>query len=436
MEQTQATPELRSGSTPAPGAPAPGAPAPKARAKQRAQVPSLQTFLIPLLAVLTGLIIGGIVILVTDAVVVAAFRNFFREPGEALKAVWHSIASAYGSLLSGSFGSPREIIEGLQTYFAVGDPAPLLQAIYPITESLVASTPYIFAGLGVAVGFKCGLFNIGAEGQFFVGALGSAFVGYKLIGVPWFIHLPLAVLGGAVAGALWGAIPGYLKAATGGHEVVNTIMMNWIAFRLSDWLLNGPMKAPGYRPVTPQIEASAALPRLFASPIRFNVGFFLALAVAALIYWLIYKTTVGYEIRAVGANPDAARYAGMSITRNFVLTMMLSGGLAGLAGASQVLGIDHWVGQGFSAGYGFDAIAIALLGKSHPGGVVLAALLFGTLRSGATRMQSLAGIPIDIISIIQGLVIVFVAAPAIIRWLFRIRAGREEKLVLTRGWGA
>jgi len=399
------------------------------------RVPSLQTFLIPLLAVLTGLIIGGIVILVTDAVVVAAFRNFFGAPGEALKTAWHSIASAYGSLLSGSFGSPREIVEGFQIYFAVGDSAPLLQAIYPITESLVASTPYIFAGLGVAVGFKCGLFNIGAEGQFFIGALGSAFVGYKLLGLPWFIHLPLAILGGALAGALWGAVPGYLKAATGGHEVVNTIMMNWIAFRLSDWLLNGPMKAPGYRPVTPQIEASAALPRLFASPIRFNAGFFLALAVAALIYWLIYKTTVGYEIRAVGANPDAAKYAGMSITRNFVLTMMLSGGLAGLAGASQVLGIDHWVGQGFSAGYGFDAIAIALLGKSHPGGVVLAALLFGTLRSGATRMQSLAGIPIDIISIIQGLVIVFVAAPAIIRWLYRIRAGREEKLVLTRGWG-
>jgi simple sugar transport system permease protein len=157
--------------------------------------------------------------------------------------------------------------------------------------------------------------------------------------------------------------------------------------------------------------------------------------VAAAVYWLLFKTTIGFEIRAVGANPDAARYAGINITWNFILAMVFSGALAGLAGASQVLGTDHWVGQGFSAGYGFDAIALALLGKSHPLGVVLAALLFGTLRSGATRMQSIAGIPIDIISIIQALVIIFVAAPAIIRWLYRIRMPRAEEVVLTRGWG-
>jgi simple sugar transport system permease protein len=204
---------------------------------------------------------------------------------------------------------------------------------------------------------------------------------------------------------------------------------------LSDWLLNGPMKATGFRPITPTIEVTAELPRLFPEPLRLNWGFFLALAVAYLVYWLLFKTTFGFEIRAVGANPSAAKYAGMNIVRNFVLVMTLSGALAGLAGTSQVLGIDHWVGQGFSAGYGFDSIALALLGKSHPLGVVLAALLFGTLRSGATRMQSLAGIPIDIISIIQGLVIIFIAAPAIIRWLYRIRVARAEEMVLTRGWG-
>jgi simple sugar transport system permease protein len=395
----------------------------------------LQTLLVPLLAVFTGLVIGAIVIAITDAAVVGAFRDFFRAPGTALLATWQAVATAYGALFHGSIGSPAEIYQAVQVYLATGDTAALLQALWPITESLVASTPYIFAGLAVALGFRCGLFNIGAEGQFFIGALCSAWVGYSFTGLPWFIHLPLALLAGALGGAFWGAIPGYLKAATGAHEVVNTIMMNWIAFRLSDWLLNGPMKAPGYRPITPQIEMTAALPRLFPAPLRFHVGFFLALAVAALVYWLLFKTTIGFEIRAVGANPDAARYAGMSITRNFVLAMVLSGALAGLAGSSQVLGVDHWVGQGFSAGYGFDAIALALLGKSHPVGVVLAALLFGTLRSGATRMQSIAGIPIDIISIIQGLVIVFVAAPAIIRWLYRIRAARAEEIVLTRGWG-
>lgn len=392
----------------------------------------LQGILVPLLAVLTGLIIGAIVIIVTDPAVVAAFGKFFQAPGAAFAAAWKSISTAYGALFRGSFGSVPEMIRALGS----GDPAAVRQAFYPITESLTASTPYIFAGLGVALGFRAGLFNIGAEGQFFMGSLGAAFVGYSLIGWPWYLHLPLAILGGFAVGAIWGAIPGWLKAKTGGHEVVNTIMMNYIAYRLSDWLINGPMKAPGFRPVTPHIQPAAELPRLFGDPLRFNVGFFLALIVAVVVFWLLFKTTIGFTIRAVGANPDASRYAGMSITRTVVLAMTLSGGLAGLAGASQVLGVDYWVGQGFSAGYGFDALAIALVGKSHPVGVVLAALLWGFLRSGATSMQSLAGIPIDIISIIQALVIVFVAAPDIIRGLYRLRKLAAEKVVLTRGWGS
>jgi simple sugar transport system permease protein len=255
------------------------------------------------------------------------------------------------------------------------------------------------------------------------------------VGLPAAIHLPLALLAGALVGGIWGAIPGYLKARFGAHEVVNTIMMNWIAFRLSDWLLNGPMKASGFRPVTPNVEATAELPRFFPDPLRFNWGFMLALLAAVIIYWLLFKTTVGFEIRAVGASPDAAKYAGMSVTRNFVLVMAISGGLAGLGGSVQVLGVDHWVGAGFSAGYGFDSIALALLGQSHPLGVVLSALLFGFLRGGATAMQSLARIPIHIISVIQGMVIIFVAAPEIIRRIYRIRVGSGSRTVLTRGWG-
>jgi simple sugar transport system permease protein len=183
------------------------------------------------------------------------------------------------------------------------------------------------------------------------------------------------------------------------------------------------------------VELSAELPRFFPDPIRLNWGLILAFVVAYALYWFLFKTTLGFEIRSVGANPDAAKYAGMSIVRNLVLVMAMAGGLAGLAGSAQVLGVDHWVGQGFSAGYGFDAIALALLGKSHPFGVVLSALLFGFLRSGATRMQSMAGIPIDIISIIQGMVIIFIAAPEIIRWLYRIKNIKAEETVLTRGWG-
>lgn len=373
-----------------------------------------QELLVPVLAVITGLIIGAIVILLSG-------ENPLR---------------AYGALFAGSFGTPGDLIQGLQSFFSSGDTKELVKAIYPFTESLVTATPYIFAGLSVALGFRCGLFNIGAEGQFFIGALCSAFVGYSLKGLPMLIHLPLAILGGALGGAIWGMIPGYLKARFGAHEVVNTIMMNWIAFRLSDWLLNGPMKASGFRPVTPTIEASAELPRFFDAPLRFNLGFFLALLIAYVVYWFLFKTTLGFEIRSVGANPDAAKYAGMNIIRNFVLVMFLAGGLAGMAGASQVLGVDHWVGQGFSAGYGFDAIALALLGKSHPAGVVMAALLFGFLRSGATDMQSIARIPIDIISIIQGMVIIFIAAPDIIRWLYRLRSVKTQETVLTRGWGS
>ena len=373
-----------------------------------------QAMLVPALAMLTGLIIGAIAI-------VASGDNVF---------------AAYGALFTGSFGSPSELIEGFRVYFSTGETQALLRAIYPFTESLVTATPYIFAGLSVALGFRCGLFNIGAEGQFFIGALCAAFVGYSIKGVPAFIHLPLALLGGALGGAVWGMIPGYLKARFGAHEVVNTIMMNWIAFRLSDWLLNGPMKASGFRPVTPNIQFTAELPRFFPAPLRFNWGFVLALVMAYVVYWFLFKTTLGFEIRSVGANPDAAKYAGMNIIKNFVLVMALAGGLAGLAGTAQVLGVDHWVGQGFSAGYGFDAIALALLGKSHPFGVVLAALLFGFLRSGATEMQSMAGIPIDIISIIQGLVIIFIAAPGIIRWLYRIPSIKVEETVLTRGWGS
>jgi len=372
-----------------------------------------QALLVPVLAVITGLILGGIVMLATGS----------------------NPIQAYGALFAGAFGTPSTIIAGIQTYFATGDNAELVKSLYPFTESLVTATPYIFAGLSVALGFRAGLFNIGAEGQFFIGALCSAYVGYSIKDLPMIIHLPLAIGAGALGGAIWGMIPGYLKARFGAHEVVNTIMMNWIAFRLSDWLLSGPMQASNFRPVTPNVAASAELPRFFEDPLRFNLGFFLALLFAYIVYWFLFKTTLGFEVRSVGANPDASKYAGMNIIKNFVLVMSFAGALAGLAGTAQVLGVDHWVGQGFSAGYGFDAIALALLGKSHPFGVVLAALLFGFLRSGATNMQSLAGIPVDIISIIQGLVIVFIAAPAIIRWLYRIKSLKVEEIVLTRGWG-
>jgi ABC-type uncharacterized transport system permease subunit len=401
------------------------------------RVGALQSMLVPILAVFTALIIGALIIAASNADVRAAWGNIVSNPVGALSITWLAVRDAYVALFEGAVGSPARIAQAIGTLRSTGESRELREALRPFAESLVISAPYIFAGLAVALGFRGGLFNIGAEGQLFAGGLASVYVGYSISGLPWYIHLPLALLAGIVAGAIWGAIPGFLKARTGAHEVINTIMMNYVAFRLTDYLLQGgPMTRPDGLPITPEIKPSSYLPALFPRPMRLHVGFFLALAVAALVYWFLWKTTHGFEIRMVGANPSAARYAGVRITRMTVLTMALSGALAGLAGANQVLGLDHKLVRAFSTGYGFDSIALALLGNSHPVGVVLSSLLFGFLRGGAARMQSVAGVPVELIRIVQGMVIIFVAAPEIIHGLYRLKAAREEEGLVARGWGS
>ncbi|MCS7283828.1 MAG: BMP family ABC transporter substrate-binding protein [Anaerolineae bacterium] len=390
------------------------------------------------LAIFTALVVGAIFIAAFDPQVWAAFGQGI---GAGLVAAGASVVKAYSAFFEGAFGNPARILAGLQIWLNTGDSARLLRAIYPLTESLRLATPYIFAGLAVALGFRCGLFNIGAEGQYFIGGLTSVFVGYAVTGLPWFIHLPLALAAGWLGGALWASIAGILKARTGAHEVITTIMLNYISYRLADYLLQvgGPMSRPGdSRPVSPEILPTAYLPQFFPNDpsIRLNAGLLLALVAVWFVYWLLFKTTVGFEIRAVGANPRAARTAGISVARNIVLAMFLSGGLAGLAGAHDILGVLRFMPNAFFSGYGFDSIALALLGKSHPVGVLLAALLFGFLRAGAQRMQGVAHVPIDIISILQALIIIFIAAPEIIRFIYRIRAPKETaELVFTRGWG-
>ena len=255
-----------------------------------------------------------------------------------------------------------------------------------------------------------------------MGAVAAALVGYGLPNllhttIPAYIHLPLTVLAGMAAGGLWAAIPGWLKARFGGSEVINTIMMNYIALNLTSFLLNGPMKDPSPMNVlarTPKIAETARFTPIFTG-LRLHWGFPLALLVAFFIWWLLWKTTLGFEIRTIGTNPSAARYAGINVARSIIFTMVLSGMLAGLAGAIEVTALNYRHELGFSSGYGFDAIAIALLGKSHPLGVVLASILFGAMRNGATRMQFLTQIPTDVISVIQALILLFVAADAIIR---------------------
>jgi len=357
---------------------------------------ALDAALVPLLAIFTALVIGGVIIALAG--------------GNPLQ--------AYVGLFQGAFGSPKAL-----------------------SETAVWATPYIFAGLGVALAFKGGLFNIGAEGQLAVGAVFTAFIGYALpewlgYDLPPIIHLPLAIIVGMLMGGLWAAIPGALKAYTGAHEVINTIMMNYIALNSISFLLNGVMKDRSPTNViarTPLIAESARIPVIFDG-LRVHWGFVLALFVAFLIWWLLNKTILGFEIRTVGLNPDAAKYAGINVKRIIILTMGLSGMLAGLAGAVEVTGLNYRHELGFSIGYGYDAIAIALLGRSHPLGVVLASILFASMRNGATRMQFLTQMPVDLISMIQALILLFVAAEAIVRYIYRIKS-KGEQVVLTRGWG-
>lgn len=386
--------------------------------------------LITFLAILTGIIISGLLVAATTVEVYEAFSvSFFHGMGEIFKTAW----STYSSLFLGAFGNPKTIITAVQG----GDALAIRRAINPFFESLVQSTPYIFAGLSVALGFRVGLFNIGAEGQIFIGALTSVYAGYAITGLPAFIHIPIALLAGALGGALWGFVPGFLKAKTGAHEVIITIMMNYIAFKFTDFMINGPMQDPNeYTPKTPWIQESAQLTRFFEDPIRFHLGFFVALAVAFVIYWLLFKTTWGFELRTVGSNPNGARYAGINTTRSTIIAMSLAGSLAGLAGANEVLGLNHRLVPSFSSGYGFDSIALALLGKNHPFGVVLSALLFGFLRNGSRQMQLKSGVPIDIVSILQALILAFIAAPAIIRTIFRLKKPEiEEESIKVGGWG-
>jgi len=399
----------------------------------------LRDLAIPLLSIVTALAIGALVLMFTDPEAYAALGR--GQIVDALRSAFGNVVRAYGALYEGAFGNPFDILQAIGRALSGEGLDPILRAVRGPSDSMVQSVPYIFAGLAVALGFRAGLFNIGVEGQIGVGWIAAVVVGYSFTGLPMIIHLPLAILAGAIAGGLWAAIAGFLRARTGAHEVITTIMLNYISFRLSEWLLCGPLEAVQGTCRTLEIAPSAYLPRFLDHPVTVHWGFPLALAAAALTGWFLFKTTWGYEFRAVGANPQAARYGGMSVPRTYVLAMFLSGCLAGLAGVSQGLGISHNVALGFRAGYGFDAIALALLGKSHPTGVVAASIIFGVLKAGAARMQSVAGVPTEIVQIVQALVIVFIAAPAIIRAIYRFRERRREEVeaemaVFSRGWGA
>lgn len=369
----------------APATPPPS-PSPSSSEKllQRAapdQVQFEDLVIVPIFAVIVALVLGALTMLATNVSL-------------------PTIGLSYVALLQGSVGS-----------------------LNALSETLTAAAPLVLAGLGIALGFRAGMFNIGAEGQLLIGGMASVIVGFSLSDLPMIIHLPLALLAGAVAGGLYASIAGWLRAATGAHEVISTIMLNLIAFRLVDYLLRLPIiqKTGRADPISKSVLDSAELPRLleWLDPnLRVHAGIFLVLAAVFIVHWILFKSTIGFEFRASGENPDAARYAGMRSGLIIVLVMAFAGGLAGLAGANQVLGVLDRVTPGFSAGIGFNAIAVALLGRSHPVGVLLAGLLFGALEAGGRQMQVSAGVSIDLIAIIQALIIVFIAAPLLVRTVF------------------
>ena len=376
----------------------------------------LRPLFVPFLALVAALICGAIVIVFTNPDALRAWASFFRNPGAALETSWQLVYDSYFALFKGSLGSANSI-----------------------SETIVTATPLIFAGLAVAMAFRAGMFNIGAEGQLLAGAMTAAFIGFTFGDLPAVILLPFAVIGGFVGGAAWGFIPGILKARTGAHEVITTIMLNFVALYLTDYLLTTEtFLRPGREdPISKAVSSNAELPLLAGSSYRVHAGILLALAAAFGVWWLLFRSTIGFEFRAVGANPSAGAYAGMSVGGVYILAMTLAGGLSGLAGTTALLGVQQSVFPGFSAGIGFDAIALALLGRSHPAGVVAAALLFGLLRQGGNLMQAASDTPIDIIVVIQALIIAFMAAPALVREIFRIRADRTvETDAFTKSWAA
>ena len=336
---------------------------------------SSRNVLVPVVSVIFALLAGSVFILIVGENPLYAYQVLFTE----------------------SFGSVRGIATTLQR-----------------------ATPLIFTGLAVAFAFRCGLFNIGAEGQLYVGAMAAAIVGVSFPGLPRIIHLPLAVGAGMAAGAVWAAVPGILKAKLGVHEVINTIMMNFLAFYLTDFLVTGPFHGDRWAPETNRVAESATFERLFL-PTRLNGGIILALVIIAIVYIILWKTRTGYEIRAVGFNPDAAEYGGISVSRSMILTFVISGAIASLAGVEQILGVHGRFIQRFSPDLGFIGIAVALLGKNHPVGVFFAAVLFGALRTGGAAMDRLTDVPREVVVIIQAIIIMLVAADELTRRLVKRR---------------
>jgi ABC-type uncharacterized transport system permease subunit len=385
---------------------------------------------VTILAIFSALVLGALVIAFSDSTVLHAWSSFFAAPGAAISATWDSIAAAYSALFEGAIFNPNTI----SAAFHGGSVGAIF---YPLSQAAAQATPLIMTGLAVALAFRAGLFNIGAAGQWIGGAIVVTYLGFA-VHLPLVIHAVVCLIGGFAGGAVIGWLVGALKARTGAHEVIVTIMLNYIMYQVLNLVLGTPtaLQLPGQANLTsPNIEPSAQLPHVGGPPPQVGVGFLVALAAAFGTWWLLERSTVGFEFRTVGANPSAARTAGMSVPQTWVLAMLLAGGLAGLSGAVAIQGTFYSLNFQSYGNYGFAGITVALLGRARPVGVVLAALLFGALQAGGTVMQAVTSVPVDITNVLEGLIVLFVAAPPLIRAVYRLRRTEGASLGgAAKGW--
>jgi general nucleoside transport system permease protein len=395
------------------------------------------TLTVTVLALVVATVLGGLLCAFTNTSVLHA-----PDAGTMIARAWDVASGTYVALFEGSIFNPHTVAALFQQASlstAVHDG--YLSAVFgPLSETAVQATPLILTGLAVALPFQAGLFNIGGQSQFIGGAIMAAWLGYAY-SMPFFVHVVVCVIGGFVGGAAIGWLTGEIKARTGAHEVIVTIMLNYVMQYFLAYLLSSQslLQATGSsNSITAAIESNAHLPLLAGTSLRINAGFLIALACALGVWWLLSRTTTGFEFRSVGANTSAARVAGMNVERSWVLAMLIAGGLAGLAGSAVIQGTDFTLNPQSYGTYGIDAITVALLGQGKPWGVVWAGLLFGALHAGSPGMQTATNVPVQIVQVLQALIVLFVAAPPLIRAIFRLRAVRAGGVgaSISKGWNA
>ncbi|MFM8191762.1 MAG: ABC transporter permease [Candidatus Nanopelagicus sp.] len=376
--------------------------------------------LLPFLSFIFAFFIGGIIIVFSDPVIMSQLSS----PGKFLTSAAARIGNSYLAIFQGSIYDVNLARE-----------SGFFRGFYPLSETLVTAIPLLFAGLAVALAFRSGLFNIGAQGQFIFGAIGASYVGFAY-DFPPLIHVPLVLIAGIVLGGLFGGFVGLLKAKTGAHEVILTIMLNYIASLFILWLLKTQafLREERQDPIAPEVKSSAQLPKLLGEDLRIHLGIFIALGVTWFVWWLLTRSTLGFKFRAVGANANAARTAGISVPFVTTATMFISGGLAGLGGAVHLIGTEYALTAGIAGSIGFDAITVALLGQATPLGTLLGALLFGALQTGSRTLLSNTGTPSEIVQVMQALIVLFIATPMLLKKVFRLKNTIESKSMTAKGW--